>query len=312
MFQCDIFNKLQGICKRKVFGVLSTLSLIIITLGIVFCGGCGSSTILAPYKSSCEFERMAEARNIRQLTVKTKQGKITVKGNQQDDIQITVNVEACGGSPSGAQRLAKEVELSIARSNDSLDISPKYPPLVDHNLIKVNLDVTVPWISVVDTNVKDAEVSQETVIMHFSSSTGCIKVTDVTGNVAINSSTGNVRIAGIQGSVHSTTSTGSIHINNVTNGVEAKSSTGNITVNETIGPANLGTSTGNINVKNVQGGVTAKSSTGNVTVESCLGSADVSSNTGSVNVVVEDFNGRDTSASSSTNSATLTIISENI
>ena len=110
--------------------------------------------------------------------------------------------------------------------------------------------------------------------IEFTSATGSLKASGLSGKLEANSGTGEMVISGFDGDL------------------EAKSGTGDVTLSDSKGEFTLNSGTGDITVNDADGDFDANSGTGNVKIAKASGDFDANSGTGNVEAVklsIEDF-----------------------
>ncbi|MGC3943559.1 MAG: DUF4097 family beta strand repeat-containing protein [Chryseolinea sp.] len=166
--------------------------------------------------------------------------------------------------------LEKELELTVEKTDNSLNIVVKYPNshgIMDwHDRVTVSFRVQTPKGTTCDLRTSDGNIS----------------IAGLDRDQKMRTSDGNIRIENIQGSVWASTSDGNITAHHVTGAAELKTSDGDIKVNEVSAGATASTSDGNITITKVKGGVKAKTSDGDITFQDLDGALTASTSDGNI------------------------------
>jgi DUF4097 and DUF4098 domain-containing protein YvlB len=166
--------------------------------------------------------------------------------------------------------LEKELELTVEKTDHSLNIVVKYPNtqgVMDwRDRVTVSFRVQTPKGTSCDLRTSD----------------GNIRIAGLARDQKMRTSDGNIDIDNIQGSVWASTSDGNIMAQHVGGSAELKTSDGDIKVNEVSAGATTSTSDGNISLTKVKGSIRAKTSDGDITFQDLDGALTASTSDGNI------------------------------
>jgi DUF4097 and DUF4098 domain-containing protein YvlB len=168
------------------------------------------------------------------------------------------------------EALAKELELTIEKTGNSLTISVKYPNnqgMIDwRDRITVSFRVQAPKGTACDLRTSDGNIS----------------LTGLTPDQKMRTSDGNINVENVRGAVWASTSDGNITARNITGMLEVKTSDGDIHVTEAGSGASASTSDGNISITKAKGDIKAKTSDGDITFNDLEGALSASTSDGNI------------------------------
>jgi DUF4097 and DUF4098 domain-containing protein YvlB len=130
------------------------------------------------------------------FAAQTPNGSITVNGAGVTDCSLTATIVARAVTEEEAQKLAERTKITLEPSPGRLTAKIEKPILVSNQSIAVNLDVTVPN----RTNLES------------STHNGAIKVTNITGQVSGATHNGSIRCDDISGDAQLKTHNGSVKV----------------------------------------------------------------------------------------------------
>ena len=166
--------------------------------------------------------------------------------------------------------LEKELDLTIEKTDNTVNIAVKYPST--HGLtswrdrLSVSFRVQTPKGTSCDLRT----------------SYGNISIAGLAPDQKMRTSDGNINIENIQGSVWASTSDGNITAQRVGGSVELKTSDGDIRVSEIAAGTTASTSDGNIHITKAKGMVKAKTSDGDITFQDLDGALTASTSDGNI------------------------------
>ncbi|MEJ1240804.1 DUF4097 family beta strand repeat-containing protein [Chryseolinea sp. T2] len=166
--------------------------------------------------------------------------------------------------------LEKELELTVEKTDNSLNIVVKYPNshgIMDwKDRVTVSFRVQTPKGTTCDLRTSDGNISITGLSrdQKMRTSDGNIHIENIQGSVWASTSDGNIEAKHVGGAVELKTSDGDIKVNEVTAGATATTSDGNITITKAKGDVKAKTSDGDINFQDLDGALTASTSDGNI------------------------------------------------
>lgn len=168
------------------------------------------------------------------------------------------------------EALAKELELTVEKTDNSLNIVVKYP----------NVNGVIDWRERVTVSFR-VQAPKGT-SCDLRTSDGNISVAGLNRDQKLRTSDGNIEVENVQGAVTASTSDGNITAHNVGGMVDLKTSDGDIRVSEVLSGATASTSDGNISITKAKGDVRAKTSDGDITFQNLDGALTASTSDGNI------------------------------
>ena len=166
--------------------------------------------------------------------------------------------------------LEKELELTIEKTDNSLNIIVKYPNSSGftnwQDRVTVSFRVQTPKTTTCDLRTSDGNIRVVGLArdQKMRTSDGNIEAENIQGAVWASTSDGNITAHNIGGTAELKTSDGDIHVSEVSAGTTASTSDGNITITKVKGIIRAKTSDGDINFQDLDGALTASTSDGNI------------------------------------------------
>jgi hypothetical protein len=213
-------------------------------------GGCTFDGLWEP---QFKFERTVELDQPMQpgvtLTAVTSSGFIDATGRETSQAHVVATIQARAGTEDEARELAEQVNVHFEGSSSRLALKADHPPLPPKKSVSVSYKIDLPR----QTSVE------------FSSASGSIDVTDLTGSVKANTASGHVAAARIQGAVRLKSASGSAHADEVGGGdVELETASGGIRLSRAsnIGACGLNSASGSVTADHIQANSIQMSSAG--------------------------------------------------
>ncbi len=213
------------------------------------------------------------------LDVVTRNGSVTVRREDRDDVQIVAHLKAV--SP---ERLAA-VEVVADRDEDgTLSISVDWPEGKPQNREGCRFEIHIPGATGVSVRSSNGKIGLTGLggDTDLQTSNGSIEVKSHDGPLKAHTSNGQIAASAVQGEIAVSTSNGRIKITDAIGRVDAKTSNGSVDVSlhpEGVGPLKVDTSNGSISLglsSAVKGQLKLNTSNGSVTIDPSLKSQVVS------------------------------------
>ncbi len=170
------------------------------------------------------------------LKVKTVLGDCVIKQGSGSDIQIRVEYTYDDD----------EFEVKFKERGGSLSVEED----IDGNDVKGESE----WVIVVPKGIE----------IEFSSATGGLKASGLSGELDASSGTGSIVISGFKGDIEASSGTGDIILSDADGEFELSSGTGDVTVKDADGNFDASSGTGDVEISNSKGDFDANSGTGHV------------------------------------------------
>ncbi len=249
--------------------------------------------------SHARFEKTVEIQHPMQpgstLSVSTSSGSIDVTGQDTDRTQVVATIRARAATEEEAQELAEQVQIRFEETGTNLEIQADKPSLHSNRSISISYVITVP----------------RQTHLNGKSSSGSLKLRDLTGNIDAHASSGSVEAARINGAVSLGSSSGSVHCDTVSGDINLRSTSGSVRV-ANVSQANTCRAhavSGSVRLQRVQAGsINASTTSGSVTAEeiNCT-QFKAGSSSGSVNVAFSPSAPPDIAATLSASSGSVNV-----
>ena len=188
---------------RKILPVVCLCSLLTV-------GGCYLP--IAKYERTVELSSPLAEGSL--FATETHNGSITVNGAGVTDCSLTATIVTRAVTEEEAQKLAERTKITLEPSPGRLTAKIEKPILVSNQSIAVNLDVTVPN----RTNLES------------STHNGAIKVTNITGQVGGATHNGSLTATQVSGAAKLQTHNGSIRCDDISGDAQLKTHNGSVKV----------------------------------------------------------------------------------
>ena len=209
--------------RHRILGALLT------SAALVGCHAFGGSYY--PHRAELSETRQADLGGAEILDVQSRNGALTVLGEDRDDVHAELTRFARGSSEEDARQAVEKVTVEISKPGDgrTLAIVVRVPDSLKRRSAGANINLRIP---------RRLDLQAE-------SSNGRIEVENLEGNVKAHSSNGSVRTTRIVGNVDLRTSNGRIDVDQVdARSILAVSSNGALAVRNSHANANGETSNG--------------------------------------------------------------------
>jgi hypothetical protein len=227
------------------------------------------------------------------VLVRNIRGDITVRGSDDQQIQVSAKKNVRTWNESQAERIAKPVRVEITQNGDTYEVHPAGYDTSDAR-ISVDLEVSVPQKSAltVRTDKGDVTVSDFQSDVNVSDQQGDVEVRGTNGEVAvetrkgdikISDTKGDVKISGKGGEIEVTETTGSVNIegdfygpvrtDKVDKGIRMVSPKTDLTVSSLNGHLEAGS--GNLDLIDAPGNVTLRTRDTEINVENPGGKVNI-------------------------------------
>jgi hypothetical protein len=273
---CFVFIYVAVLRIRKYIlseGVAMKRTLGILVLVMIVCSM--SSAAFAKKAKVIEktFDRVEE------LKVKTVLGDCVIK--QGDGDKITIRVEYTYDDDN--------FEVTFKERNGTL--------LAEEDIDGNNVEGESEWLITVPDGID----------IEFSSATGGLKASGLSGEMEASSGTGSILISGFKGELEASSGTGNVTISDADGEFDLSSGTGDVTVKNSEGSFETSSGTGDVNISGARGDFEASSGTGNVEAVklSIKEYGDFSSGTGNAAIDLPDGKSYELEISSGTGNATV-------
>ncbi len=222
----------EGLRKRISLACLLGLTLFLVS-SCVYVEGCGYSTGWAA-KCERQVELSAPLQPGSAFEARTRDGSITVEGNQTSECRVLATIRTHASTQEKAQELAEQIEVKLEPSGRGLVVVIQKPVMIHNAGYGVSLAVTAP-----------TQTSLELV-----TSDGSVDITDIQGTIVATTSDGSIRVIDIQGDVKLKTSDGSIRVAEMRgDSLEVRTSDGGIRCEDIVVARLIGhTSDGSVHV----------------------------------------------------------------
>ncbi len=218
--------------------VIRQALLLVALLGVV--AGCTVDGLWGP---QAKFERTVELEQPMPpgatLTAGTSSGSIDATGRETSQAHVVATIQARAGTEGEARELAEQVNVHFEGSGNQVALKADHPPLPPNKSVSVSYKIDLPR----QTSVE------------FSSASGSINVTDLTGSVKAETASGHVGATRVQGSVRLESASGSAHADEVGGGdVDIETASGGIRLSRAsnVGACGLNAASGSVTADNVQ------------------------------------------------------------
>jgi DUF4097 and DUF4098 domain-containing protein YvlB len=156
------------------------------------------------------------------VTVRNVRGDITVRGSEEQQIEVSAKKNVRAWSDNEADRMAKPINVEISQNGDAYEVHPSGYDTGDQR-ISVDLDVTVPKRSALTVRTDKGDV----MVSDFQND---VTVTDQVGDVEVRGTQGEVSVETRKGDVKVSDSTGDVRISGKGGEIEVTNVTGGLTV----------------------------------------------------------------------------------
>jgi DUF4097 and DUF4098 domain-containing protein YvlB len=156
------------------------------------------------------------------VTVRNVRGDITVRGSDEQQIEVSAKKNVRAWSDGEADRMAKPINVEISQNGNAYEVHPSGYDTGDQR-ISVDLDVSVPKKSAVTVRTDKGDV----MISDFQSD---VTVTDQVGDVEVRGTQGEVSVETRKGDVKVSDSTGDVRISGKGGEIEVADVTGGLTI----------------------------------------------------------------------------------
>jgi hypothetical protein len=203
------------------------------------------------------------ASSIKNVTVETTGGNISVSGDSKADARVEVYVRGNNSKDNDLskdeiqKKLDEDYDLNISVDNGKLTATAKQK----HNNMNWKKALSISFKVFTPVNVST----------DLQTSGGNIALDNLSGKQRFNTSGGNLSIDNLSDDIKGRTSGGNIHLTNSKNEIELQTSGGNIDASNCTGNIRLETSGGSLNLNKLSGNVKANTSGGNVRGEDISG-----------------------------------------
>lgn len=225
------------------------------------------------------------------LVLDADRGSVTVRTDAADKVQVQVFRRIKGGSKEKAEEIFKSHEVTLSQDGNTVSIlaQDKRRTRVIHfgeaNL-EVRYEISIPKRFDVDLKTSGGNVTVADLDGNAAArtSSGAIKLAQVTGSVNASDSGGDITVDESGGALTAHTSSGSISVGKAKSKVELSDSGGNIKVIDAGADVIASTSSGSIRITAVSGNLEAKDSGGDIAIDSAAGNVTASTSSGSIRV----------------------------
>lgn len=197
---------------RKVF-------IINCMLAIVFIAGCDWIPIV---KYTKQVNLTIPAGKASSFTAKTHTGKITIKGSETNDCNLTASIIVRAFTEENAKKIAEQVKITLVPEGNNIVVKIEKPENSTFTQIKVDLDANLPQIMNLSLGTHNGNIHCSNITGRLKAEThnGNINVADVSGNTILSTHNGNIDYKGILTDLKFDTHNGNIDVQ--CNGQSAK------------------------------------------------------------------------------------------
>src|SRR5215472_5162857 len=310
----------------EIFLVLGMLALLGIVVGVDYTKekigdvvevgqGLSSDVDVAPQKVSANFR----------VVVRSGRGDISVRASDDQEIRVTAKRTVRAWSESEADRLAKDINVEIAKNGDAFEVRPKGYDLSDSRF-SMDLEVAVPKKSplMVKTERGDVTVTGISADVNVTNLRGDVDVRDTAGDVNVEMHKGDVKISDTRGDVKVSGKGGEIEVNDangsltvdgdfygpvradkVSKGVRMVSAKTDLTLSALTG--HLEASSGNMDIVDAPGNLTLRTRDSEISVENPGGKVNIDNRNAAVNVRFSSTPKEDVQLTNSSSEIALTV-----
>jgi hypothetical protein len=213
--------------------------------------------------------------NIKNVSVTTSGGSITVSGDPAQQPRIEVYVTNNNGFKPLDEEIKKRLEEDY---NLDIKVSGGELRAVAKNKHEGNWD----WRR--SLNISFKVYVPKNVATDLQTSGGSIHLDNLNGEEKFETSGGSLHIDHLTGNIHGRTSGGSIHVSNSRDNIDLETSGGSVNADNCSGTIRLGTSGGSLHLNNLNGKINAETSGGSVQASEIKGELRTGTSGGSVNL----------------------------
>jgi hypothetical protein len=217
------------------------------------------------------FSRALPAHGASSVSIENPNGRVTLTGQEQDQVQIRAIRYGRGETTKAARHRARKVHLETSRSGETLIINVAGP----HDAwrqSRIDLEITTP--PNLDVNIGTAS--------------GPVEVQGMKRSVDVQAISGGVAIAGGSAAKVSTAS-GTISIRDVRGPVKARSISGSVTLEDLSGEMTLSAVSGSIHATGLRGALSATTISGSLVLDDFAGSPiNLKTTSGDLNVAFSE------------------------
>jgi Domain of unknown function (DUF5668)/Putative adhesin len=156
------------------------------------------------------------------VTVRNVRGDITVRGSDEQQIEVSAKKNVRAWSDNEAERMAKPINVEISQNGNTYEVHPSGYDTGDQR-ISVDLDVAAPKKSALTVRTDKGDV----MVSDFQSD---VTVTDQVGDVEVRGTQGEVSIETRKGDVKVSDSTGDVRISGKGGEIEITDVAGGLTI----------------------------------------------------------------------------------
>jgi DUF4097 and DUF4098 domain-containing protein YvlB len=189
---------------RKVF-------IINCVLAIAFIAGCDWIPIA---KYTKQVNLTVPAGQAELFTAKTHNGKITIKGSETTDCNLTATIIVRAYTEENAKKIAEQVKIDLVSEGNSINVKIEKPEDSIFTQISVNLEANLPQIMNLSLKTHNGSIhcSSITGWLRAESHNGNIIVADASGDTDLSTHNGNIDYKGISADLKFNTNNGNIDI----------------------------------------------------------------------------------------------------
>jgi DUF4097 and DUF4098 domain-containing protein YvlB len=189
---------------RKVFIINAVLA-------IVFMAGC---RWIPRVKYTRQVNLTIPAGQAELFTAKTHNGKITIKGSETTDCNLTATIIARAYTEENTKKIAEQVKIELVPEGNSINVRIEKPDIPKWVQISVSLDANLPQIMNLSLGTHNGSIhcSNITGWLKADSHNGNIIITDTSAGAKASTHNGNIDYKGISADLKFDTHNGNIDI----------------------------------------------------------------------------------------------------
>jgi len=259
------------------------------------------------------------------VVVRSGRGDISVRASDDQEIRVTAKRTVRAWSESEADRLAKDINVEIAKNGDAFEVRPKGYDLSDSRF-SMDLEVAVPKKSplMVKTERGDVTVTGISADVNVTNLRGDVDVRDTAGDVNVEMHKGDVKISDTRGDVKVSGKGRAIEVNDaygsltvdgdfygpvradkVSKGVRMVSAKTDLTLSALAGHLEAGS--GNLDIVDAPGNLTLRTRDSEISVENPGGKVNIDNRNAAVNVRFSSTPKEDVQLTNSSSEIALTV-----
>jgi DUF4097 and DUF4098 domain-containing protein YvlB len=219
------------------------------------------------------------------LKIANVSGEIKIESHPEDKIVIVASKVVEADNSKEAEKLADRIKIKIEKYTEKVEIKTEYTPLKSGSFwdkvfgfdgrssCYVNYHVLVP----------------EKIKLHVSSTSGEIKISNISGPAEASSTSGDVWMKGTRGSLNVETTSGNVDISMIEGDVTVSGTSSDLKIFDVRGNVNISSTSGNVSAESVVGSVWIDNASGDLFLKRIGGNINATTVSGSM--VIEQIEG---------------------